>query len=38
VIDTVWAGGRRLVESGQHMRRGEIAARFSLTMKRLLSR
>jgi formimidoylglutamate deiminase len=36
-VREVWVGGRRLVEAGRHVRRGEIFARYRATLSALLS-
>ena len=35
LVDCVWSGGRKLVQSGRHASRERIAARFAATMRRL---
>jgi len=36
-IDSVWRAGRKLVSSGKHAARDEVAARYRITLQRLLA-
>ncbi len=35
LVDCVWSGGRKVVQGGRHVSRERIAARFTVTMRRL---
>ncbi len=35
LIDCVWSGGRKVVVDGRHVLKGEIAAQFATTMRKL---
>jgi cytosine/adenosine deaminase-related metal-dependent hydrolase len=36
-VETVWRGGRKVVQNGRHQRRREIANRYRRTLERLLA-
>ncbi len=38
LVDCVWSGGRKVVVDGRHVLKGEIAARFATTMRKLSER
>jgi formimidoylglutamate deiminase len=38
LVDCVWSGGRKVVADGRHVLKGEIAARFATTMRKLSER
>lgn len=37
-VSDVWSAGRRMVQQGRHLRREAIAARYTLTLQRLMER
>jgi formimidoylglutamate deiminase len=38
LVDCVWSGGRKAVVDGRHVLKGQVAARFSATMRKLSER